>query len=477
VLVTDLDERLRTQLLQAADAIPVPPLPSGADYRAVHNRRRRPAAALVVTAAAAVIAVLAVVVVTLAHEPTGIPTSGASYTSWPARGNLAGDRTLALAAMRSWDAAPLPLHELPHRDVAVLFAAHTVAGDTVVLRGRDARGRDRIAWFCTDAASTTPFRHRLHLLSDALAPTGNHARLLTFVAPRPTPRPTDDTLLIALAAPGTRTLEWHNDQTRWQPMTAVDGAAAEVVGDQNGFLNTWTRIGTSGSGTRTTVWLAGGGFRMIEHDLDPEDERPSTSSSANESCAGSVCSSSVSGHIYSAGSRIGDWTDLRSDRPTPLATPYAEWDEFAAEARQMAQSRHRPDGGESGGPRFSRLLPDGTGVYLQDYTPGGGTERLVLYVDRPEWYGGRLGADLDATAPQRAVATLALVKGKTHLVAIVTDGLRLQWSADGHHWTGATVHDHVVDEPVPMAGGQWRAIAGDGTVVGSGALREAGADG
>ena len=110
-------------------------------------------------AAAAVVATLVAVVTVVGRGPGGVPSSGATASSWPARGDLASDQALLAAAARTWDAAPLPTRELPHHSVRLLYATHTQAGDTIVLRGKDALGHDRIAWLNTDPTSTTPFRN------------------------------------------------------------------------------------------------------------------------------------------------------------------------------------------------------------------------------------------------------------------------------------------------------------------------------
>ena len=78
--MTEVEERLRHELHLVADGVPVPLLPSGADYRASSRAYARPRTALLAAvAAAAVIATLAaVVVVVVGRAAGGVPSSGAT---------------------------------------------------------------------------------------------------------------------------------------------------------------------------------------------------------------------------------------------------------------------------------------------------------------------------------------------------------------------------------------------------------------
>ena len=464
--MTEVEQQLRRELHLAADEVVVPVLPIGADYRASSRTYARARTALfAAVAAAAVIATLGAVLVVVGRGPGGVPTSGATASSWPARGDLASDQALLTTAARTWDAAPLPTRELPHRNVQLLYATHTEAGNTIVLRGKDALGHDRIAWLNTDPTSTTPFRNRLHLLGDVLAPKGNQSHLLALWGPRPTPRPTDDSLLVVLAPPGTRTLQWHDLSTRWQELDVVDGTAAAVIATRGGFMNVFVRSGASGHGVEPIVELMGfGATGIIQHDLAPEEEPPSTSQ-----CDGNLCSSGGSATIRADGGKSGGWTDLNQSRPVSKE----DWDEFATEADLMAESRHLAEG-HSWGSTFSALLDDGTGLYLLQFTSDSGPPRLLLYVDRPEWYGGRVGADVDASSNTRALAMLVPVGNTTHLVAVATDGIRIEWSVDDTAWHEAAVDQHVADVALPSgapAAAWWRAIDSSGTVVAGGQLK------
>jgi hypothetical protein len=368
------------------------------------------------------------------------------------------------AAARTWDAAPLPTRELPHRDVRLLYAAHTEAGDTIVLRGKDALGHDRIAWLNSDPTSTTPFRNRLHLLGDVLAPKGSQSHLLALWGPRPTTRPTDDSLLVVLAPPAIRSLQWHEEGQPWQSIDPVNGSAALVVATPVELLNVRVRAGHSGGGVRPLVLLQQfGPTAEVEHDLDPEEQPPSSAS-----CTGNVCSASASG-TAGAIDKSGGWSALDNTRPISSG----DWNEFGAEAILMAESRHVADG-YSWQSTFSTLLPDGIGIYLLRYTAGDGPTRVLLYVDNPQWYGGQVGADVNATDSPRALATLVGVGSQTHLVVVAADNIRIEWSLDDASWHHAPVQGNVAD--VEIARGTptaawWRAIDASGTVVAEGALR------
>lgn len=462
--MTEVEERLRRELLLVADEVPVPVLPTGADYRATSRRPAHARTAFVASmAAAAVIATLVAVVTVVGRGPGGVPTSGATSLSWPARGDLASDQALLAHAARTWDAAPLPTRELPHHNVRLLYATHTEAGDTVVLRGTDALGHQRIAWLNTDPTSKTPFRNRLHLLGDVLAPKGSQSHLLALWGPRPTTRPTDDSLLVALAPPGTRTLQWHDLDQPWQTVEVVDGAAATVVATHNPLVNVRIRAGRSGGGVSPLVLLQEfGGPTAVEHDLDPEEQPPS---SAN--CSGQLCSDSASATLRPF-DKSGGWSDLGQARPVSGS----EWDEFGAEATLMAESRHL-DESHSWQSTFSALLPDDTGLYLLRFTSGDSQPRLLLYVDRPEWYGGRAGADVNATDGSHAIATLVPVDNRTHLVAVAADDIRIEWSVDDTTWQKAPVERHVTDVAIPTGTptpAWWRAIDASGAIVAGGAL-------
>src|SRR3954447_19364257 len=439
--MTEVEERLRRELLLVADEVPVPVLPTGADYRATSRRPAHARTAFVASmAAAAVIATLVAVVTVVGRGPGGVPTSGATSLSWPARGDLASDQALLAHAARTWDAAPLPTRELPHHNVRLLYATHTEAGDTVVLRGTDALGHKRIAWLNSDPTSKTPFRNRLHLLGDVLAPKGSQSHLLALWGPRPTTRPTDDSLLVALAPPGTRTLQWHDLDHPWQTVEVADGTAATVVATHNPLVNVRIRAGRSGGGVSPLVLLQEfGGPTAVEHDLDPEEPPAATAG-----CNGNVCGSGSASATIGPIDKSGRGGDLNEPRPVSSG----DWNEFGGEALLMAESRHLADAYSSQS-TFSALLPDDIGLYLLRFTFGDSQPRLLLYVDRPDWYGGRTGADVDATDGSRAIAALVPVGNTTHLVAVTADHIRIEWSVDDTTWHKAPSERHVVDVAIP----------------------------
>src|SRR3954453_472391 len=333
--MTEVEELLRRELHLVADDVVVPELPTGADYRANGRLAGRPRAALIAAvAAAAVIATLGAVLIVVGRGPGGVPTSGATASSWPARGDLAADQSLFTAASRTWDDPPLPTRELPHRDVRLLFATHTEAGDTVVLRGKDGLGHTRIAWLNTDPTSRTPFRNRLHLLGDVLATKGSQSHLLALWGPRPTTRSTDDSLLVVLAPPATRTVQWHDEGQPWRTVDVTDGAAAVVLATPVQLMNVRVRVGHSGGGVAALVELQQfGGPAEVEHELDAEEQPPSSANCTRNTCTGAA-SGTASGIQKERG-----WSDL----PQPRFVSTNDWNEFGAEATLMAESRHIAD--------------------------------------------------------------------------------------------------------------------------------------
>ena len=386
--MTDLDQLVRSELHRVADAVTVPVLPNGATYRAAERRRHHPFLAIS-AAAAAVMLVIAGVVLVAAHRPTGIPPAQGGPAAWPTRGSLAGDTSLLEAAMRTWDAAPVPAAELPHHDVHALYAGSSVAGETVVLTGVDREGQRRIVWLNTNPTSRTAFRHRLHLVADVLAPDGNDTGLIGLYAWRPTPRPTSDYVVLGIGAPTTRDLQWADELHHWRSLPSRDGAGLEVVAAKGGLLDVTVRAGHDGHG----IGVLGDVPLIIVQPtaIDYEGDPAPATAGANEHCDGSVCSGSATAGPFavSASPDSNAWTDLAQPAVRTGNFTLDRWPEFAPEAQLMAQSLHPPTNGYREGAEWSSLLPDHTGLYLVNYTPGGEAVRLVLYVDRPDWYGGR----------------------------------------------------------------------------------------
>jgi hypothetical protein len=394
-------------------------------------------------AAAAAAALIVGVVVVAHHAPTGVPPAQGGPAAWPTRGSLASDAALIGAAISTWEAAPLPAAEQPPSQVHTLYAGSSVAGDTVVLTGIDAQGQRRVVWLNTNPTDDTAFRHRLHLVADVLVPAGDKTGLIGLQAWRPTPRPTDDHVVIALGPPATRDLQWADQVHPWRRMPTKDGAALAVVAAKSDLVDVTVRSGTHGRGT---VVLGDIPLQVVQPQaVDHEDDPATVSPSGNEHCEGNICSGSAS--VSGGGGAkptTGGWADL-GDPAVRLgdSSRLQGWTAFQPEAELMAQSLHSPGEGYSEGAAWSALLPDDTGGYLVNYTPGSETEHLILYVDRPEWYGGRTALDLPVSGPVPGIA--ALVPGASNhvnLIVVAGDGYRVQWS-DGNNWHALRIHGNA----------------------------------
>jgi hypothetical protein len=459
--VTDLEQQLRRTLATVVRDEPAPTFPSGPDYRAA-ARRRWPV--VPVAAAAAVVLVVALGAVVLAGRgSSGIPPAGGGVAAWPARGSLAGDTALTSGAMRAWEAALLPPRELPHRDVRVLYAERTLAGDVVVLTGVDGLGHRRVAEFDTDPTSTTVFRHRLHLVADLLAPADARAGLIAIDAPRHTARKSHDDLLVMLAAPGTKRLQWQNLGRPWQTVPVVNGAGSVVHID---FGTTIVRAGHDGGGVETLGrFFPGGGPDdvAIAHDLDSgENDTPSTP--VVERCDSNGCSVSAGGTVGVHVSPSGTWQNLL-DSGTISAH---EWWEFGPEVRLYTET-FIPNDANTSGPTWSDVLPDGTGIFLEFYAPARHATHLIGYVDRPEWAGGGVVDVVPQDGQSSALALLVPTPTGPALDVVVADGLTPQWRVGNGPWQSMKVHDNVSSAPVPSAVGiHWRVVDAHGTVVASG---------
>jgi hypothetical protein len=466
--MTDLEQRLRRDLATAVRDQPVPVFPTGADYRA-EARCRWPVVSIAAAAAAVLVIVVGGIGLLSARTPSGVPAAGGGPAAWPARGSLAADVGLTNAAKRAWEAAPLPAAELPHQDVHVLYAQRTISGDVVVLTGVDAKGHQRIAEFDTDATSTTVFRHRLHLVADLLAPSGDKAGLIAIDAPRHTSRKSDDDLLVILAAPGTPLFQWRDQATGWRSVRAANGAAA-LVHLQHNPLTTYVRAGNEGAGVTTMGQFFPFDVPMgqpIVHDLDPDEVVPPAAGGfATEICTRDSCSVSVGGGTLGAtpSGPKGTWQNLLEDGP--VRGP--EWWEFGGEAQLYAKTM-LPASGISFGPTWSSVLPDNTGIYLEHFTPGNDPTHLIAYVDRPEWSGGTIIdlAPRDGRLPALAVE-VPTPQGRT-LDVVLGDGLTAQWRAGTGPWHSMAAHHNVATSAVP--GGvrlQWRVVDANGAVIASG---------
>ncbi|MBV9369532.1 MAG: hypothetical protein JO074_06865, partial [Frankiales bacterium] len=399
------------------------------------------------------------------HGSTGIPPAGGGVAAWPARGSLAGDAALTNAARQAWEAALLPKRELPHRDVRVLYAEHTIAGDVVVLTGTDGFGKQRVAEFDTDPTSTTAFRHRMRFVADLLAPTGKDAGLVAINAPRHTPRKSHDALLVVLTAPGTKHVQWQNEAGPWQPVPTVNGAGTVVHID---FGTTIVRAGHDGEGIQTMgdfFPFGMPGAEPLAHDLDPAEIHDSAAVSAFQTCDKNGCSVSAGGGVTVSGTGPnGSWTNLLDSGV--MSTH--EWWEFAGEV-QLYTDTFLPRDGNTSGPTWSDVLPDGTGMFLEFYKPSGNPTHLIAYVDRPEWSGGSV---VDVVPPNGQLSALAVLvpttAGRT-LDVVVADGLRPQWRSGTGAWQSMKVRDNVASAVVGTAHDvTWRVVDANGSVVASG---------
>ncbi|HET7530649.1 MAG TPA: hypothetical protein VFJ98_06780 [Mycobacteriales bacterium] len=444
--MTDVDDRLRAELHQLANGITMPSsLPTGPEYRAAARARRTPT--LAIAAAVAVVATVGALLVTIGRGATGVPPAEGGPAAWPTRGPLAGNARLIEAAVRTWAAAPLPASEQPPRDVHALYAGKSVAGKTVVLTGIDARGFRRIVWLNTDPTSTTPFRHRLHLVSDVLAPTGDDAGLVGLQAWRPTPRSTRDHVVIAIAPPSAEALQWTDQFRSWAPLPSRDGAGLEVVPTDNGLQDVSVRVGTQGHGTSVLGNIPRQIVEptVIDHEPDPEP----VDNSGQVVCHNGVCSASVGGATTTLGETGGTdsgWNDLRSSymrQEAGTGEARGGWPEFAEEARLMATSLLQNVSSWSGRAAWSRLLTDNTGLYLYNWLPTGSPTQLVLYVDRPEWYGGRLGAYAEASGRVAGLAAVTPSRTGRQLIVVVADHLRVSWRSGSGEWRPMTVRHNV----------------------------------
>ncbi|MCA1711601.1 MAG: hypothetical protein LC789_08195 [Actinobacteria bacterium] len=415
-----MSEALRS-LLQAEAETARPPVLFGPALRTRVRRRRW----VPLTAAAAAIASIIVatyLVVPGLGRDAALPASN-RYPSWPTRGDLAGSEPLRSLALRTWDAAPLRSDELPHRAVQVLYAGSSLAGPVVVLSGVDHRGVRRWAVLNADATSRTAYR-RLHLLLDQPAPDPSSTRALSYAAPRNTPTPTHDQLVVIVAPPGSTRLSWHG-LSRGGLLHGRDGAVAEVVRDEQSLdIAVGWRDDAGGHRARAAHPGLLGGIAY----------QPDTPVRTDASCnTDGDCSVSAGGAVVT-GTRPQGREDLRQGG---LVTP-ADWDEFEAEALQAQISSQPPgDGSVTGTQSWSGLLPDGTGGYLMSRSVGGGPRLLALYADHPSADGGRIVAVLSTADPVPVIS--AVVPGERHpwLMAPAVTGWGLQVREGSGAWVDA----------------------------------------
>lgn len=436
-----------------------PPLIFGPALRARAQARPRrrllPITLAVLATAAAVIA--GIILLPAVSRDVPLPPAD-QLTSWPTRGDLATDASLALDAKQTWDAAPLVPAELPHQDVQILYAASTLAGKVVVLTGRNALGHQRWAILNQDATSTTPYRHRLRLVLDQPLDL-RHARQLSWQGWRPTPRPNKDRLFVLLTPPGSSTLGWKVGDVRGSFSSPDNGAAAEVfdtVSVEERMSVSWR---SSGKRHRESASEVSTGRSLTIQYLEDADARPEGADSDACSAAGDVvnCRVGVEGTI-----------DVGPSARETLAQPYVTegtWGEYASEIELawLGSTKTRPSFW-SGGPRWSGLLPDGTGGALHHGTVGRGNE-LVLYADHPSGHGGRLFAIRPVTG--RVPVLTAVVPGEEHpwLMAPAVTGWQVDVREGSGKWIRASEGDGVRYAPLTGRGKvQVRLISPTGTV-------------
>jgi hypothetical protein len=442
--MSDVETRLRVELHAATDQLTWPTL-DGASVRArslapTRNRTTLLRSGLAIAAAASVVLATVVVVRT---SLDGVPNSGPVLSDWAPRGDAALLSTLGPRAQAVWDASLLPAAELPHHAVRPLYAAHTQAGDVVVLEGVDALGHHRTSVFGTDVTSKTAYRDRLHLLWDH--PSPGRARLLAWDLPRPTPRPTDDRLLVVLASPGTDHVMWQGQDERSWKRLDTPGGVATLLHVTRG-LDSFVRVGSHGHGLRIPM-----SFGQPDHLVD--DEEWPKSDGSDGCSAGGVCQAHPGGGSLTAvGPGKSASADLRDDVARDAAARALQWDEMHAEVELGTESR-RPGAAWTGRGAGSGLLPDGTGLALEKYSFAGSPERFALYVDRPSLPVGAFWYDKVITGPVPAVTVLVpRSAGGRWFAAVAAPATTVKVSWGNESWQVLSHHGDLCYLAVPATG-------------------------
>lgn len=438
--MSDLEQRLRADLHAAADGLTeLEPL-DGPSLRAA-SLGRRGVGRLVIALAVAAALIGAVALVSTRYFLSGIPTSGPALSSWEPRGDADLVATLGARAQAVWEASLLPPAELPHRSVRPIFAAHTEAGDVVVLEGTDALGHHRVAVFGTDVLSRTPYRDRLHLLSDKPAP--GDSRLIAWDLPRPTPRPSDDRLLVVLAPPDTERVTWREqEEGAWHQLVTPDGTG--VVLHATRGLDSFVRVGSHGRGLRIPMAL-----RLPDHVLDDEEY---SDRGGDENCNSQGECSIGTGGIVTATPSDGGTADLRDGGAVDEATHKLRWEEMRPEVELGTQRQPRA-GSWFGSTVSSGLLPDGTGLLLQSYSINGGAKRFALYVDHPRLPVGAFWWDQPIDGPTPAVSALiGRPAGGRWVAAVAAPLVRLQVRVGDGSWQTAAARGDLRYLAVPATG-------------------------
>lgn len=436
---------VRTALRREADRLEHGPLfgPAlRARAQAPRARGRWVLWAALVAAAAAVAVVLPGYALPAWQERRPVPASG-QYTGWPVRGELAADVALIARAVAAWNGGPVAPKELPHSQVRALYAGSTPAGVVVVLLGRNAVGNLRWAVLATDATSRTVYRDRLHLLSDSAAPDPERAAGLVFTAPHHTTRPTDDRLVVALAAPTAQdfTLRAAEADGDRRPLPSTDGAAVTVA-ESAGPQSVEIRWQDDGRRSATSHEM----FNMFRYIPDPA--AVPSSSDAEADCDGGVCTGTASGGIFTATVPDGARTDLRDSGTVGVGE---DWEELHETALELARARYLPASSYTASDSWSGLLPDGTGGHLARYSFDG-QGRVVLYADRPSAAAGHLVVDLPDDQPLPVVTAVVVGERGRWLLAPAVPGWRVQAQVDGGQLLEATRKGELLYRELPASG-------------------------
>lgn len=430
-----IEQDVRAALGARADAVDSTPL-SGPSLRASAARhRRRVARRRVVTVVVAAVVAAAVLVVPSVLSRPALPPAATGVDTWPARGDLAHDGSLAEAVRTAWNAAPVLPREQPHRDVRVLLATRTPFGRYVMVTGFNALGHRRLAVFSDDPRDSAPYRHRLRLRSDAPFPADRG--LLTHVAVRRVgSEAARRSLLLVVGPPDVTGMRWRADTDAWTALPSAAGVAASVVPTDYVDIRLRAyrgerRLAEERASERLTPLYVPDEELML-----PEREEDGTR------CRNGVCGGGMSGTMSATPGGRGNLEGVH--RPDHLL-----WEDMAEQAEQLWLNWAVPGrrvGSTGQGRSISGLLPDRTGVHLAVRSVNDVPEHLVLYVDRPEWPLGRLllVTPNDDDRPRRAVS--ALVPGENNgvrLVVLAGRGVRVRYRIAGGGWIPLRVSDGI----------------------------------
>jgi hypothetical protein len=415
--VTNVEQSVRTALNRRADAVETTPL-SGPQLRArASAHRRKVLRTSLIAAVASATALAALLAVPSVVKDRSLPPATSTVDGWPVRGDLAGDTTLAAAARRAWDAAPVLPGELPRRDIRVLLAARTSFGRYVVLTGLNRLGHRRLAVLSDDPRDHAPYAKRLRLRSDQAFPADDD--LLTYLEQRRVgsePR----ALLLVVGPPEVTRMRWHDQFTTWNDLPSTGGVAAWVVASDYPDLRVRAYRGTR----RVAQQRTSAPYRS---DLYRPDQAlvPATADQP-DSCHDGVCEAHLGGTMSAVPDRPGDVANVHR-------APDALWEDMSDQAEQLwinwALNGVPANSWRGGGMQLSTLLPDDTGVHLSTHAVNDLPDHLILYVDRPEWPIGKLylAKPYDPDHPPRAVTALVVANDTLRLVAFAGNGVTIRY--------------------------------------------------